>query len=609
MQYTHFEIKNFKGISHIRLDLDMPPKGKVITLVGLNESGKTTILDAMAYFRPAIDDPDPLILMELNRADPNDLIPIAFQSNFNDTIEISCGVELADEDEHALREYLRKEHNFRCTSIPRNFIVSDRYQFEDSVWDENRGALWYFQPKGMLGRARTEKHLRTANRAIWIEAINFLRKRMPRIWYFPNFLFDFPQRIYLEDRGTNDSRERFYRNLLSQVLATVDSTATLDRHITQRIQSDSNADIRALEQLLVLIGRQITKDVFGYWNEIFHRPQSTKAVVKPGKDDEGYSYVELSIEDSDGLYYISERSLGFRWFFVFSLVTRYAGLENGTPSVVFLFDEPASNLHAGAQSQLLGSLEKISDSSTIIYTTHSHHLINPKWLENTYVVRNTGFDYESSISEYTARKTDITIERYRSFSNKYPDQTRYFQPILDVLDYRPSQLELVPSVVMLEGKNDFYVLSYINDLILPKRRTRLNIVPGTGAGSLGPLIGLYVGWAKNFVVLLDSDTEGDRQKERYLEMFGPMLDGRLYTIGDFHSGLKGKSLEQAFDQADRDAITAVTYPGQAYTKKLFNRSIQECLAARATVQLSTATTQRFEEILTQIRKSLSEQGK
>ena len=368
MRYTHFEIRNFKGIAHLRLDFDAPPKGKVITLVGLNESGKTTILDALAYFRPGIDDPDPLILMELGRADPNNLIPIASKSNFNGILEINCGVELNDDDEDALREYLKKEHAFHCTSIPRTLIVVDRYKFADSVWDGNRGALWDFRPRGMLGRARKETVLHnSSNRLVWLDAISFLRKRMPRVWYFPNFLFDFPQRIYLEEKDPDDSIERFYRKLISEILTTVDANATVERHIVQRIQSENDAELRALEQLLILVGRQITKDVFGSWNEIFNRPQSTtKAVVKPGQDEEGHCYIEISIEDSDGLYYISERSLGFRWFFVFSLVTRYAGSDKGKPSVVFLFDEPASNLHAGAQSQLLGSLEKLAEVSTII---------------------------------------------------------------------------------------------------------------------------------------------------------------------------------------------------------------------------------------------------
>jgi predicted ATP-dependent endonuclease of OLD family len=50
MKHTFFEIRNFKGIKRIRLEFDKKPSGNVYTLVGLNESGKTTILEAMHFF-------------------------------------------------------------------------------------------------------------------------------------------------------------------------------------------------------------------------------------------------------------------------------------------------------------------------------------------------------------------------------------------------------------------------------------------------------------------------------------------------------------------------------------------------------------------------------
>ena len=309
---------------------------------------------------------------------------------------------------------------------------------------------------------------------------------------------------------------------MAEILSSLDDTATLEQHISQRIASDYAPDKTALNQLLLQLGRRITDDVFESWNKIFQSHSNIKAVFRADKDQDNHRYLELSIEDSDGLYYIDERSLGFRWFFVFSLVTKYK--RNGSDTardIVYLFDEPASNLHATAQSKLLDSLERLSLDCTIIYTTHSHHLINPYWLENTYVVRNKGFDFDNAIG-YTAKATDITIERYRSFAAKHPDQTRYFQPILDVLDYEPSQLEMVPDVVLVEGKNDFYTLAYMRKIIGVDKSSDIQMVPGNGAGSLDSIIRLYLGWAKNFVTLLDSDSEGENQKQRYMKMFGPM---------------------------------------------------------------------------------------
>ena len=598
MKYTRFEISNFKGIRHLRLDLTAHPQGSIFVLVGLNESGKTTILEALDYLELGIDDSDPLDLLGLVRDDPNALIPIAERGNFNGSIEIAVTVELNNDDNEGLKKFL-SQRGFRIESPVDSFTVTDRYIFEDSNYKQRRG-IWHFNPIGRNKRARASHPLNHYGET-WKAAVAFLRARMPSIWYFPNFLFDFPRRIYLTATDTEDSKQRFYRNLLGEILRSVDATATIERHISQRISSDGAPDKTALKQLLLELERRITKDVFESWNEIFQRPTSTKANFTPGTDENGNQYLELSIEDHDGFYFINERSLGFRWFFVFSLVTKFTRRgANPGQGIFYLFDEPASNLHAGAQSQLLTSLGQLSEDCTIIYTTHSHHLINPHWLENTYVVRNKGFDFDSDIIDYNAKRTDVTIDRYRSFVNKHPDQTRYFQPILDVLDYKPSQLEMVPDIVMVEGKNDFYTLAYMQELLNNKEAEIIQFTPGNGAGSLDGIIRLYLGWAKEFVVLLDSDSEGQKQKQRYLDTFGPILEGRLYTLGDLCQEVVGKNMEQAFEEKERNEIVAAIYPAEPYTKVHFNRSIQECLVTKRSIVISPATTKRFTNIFSKL---------
>ena len=54
---------------------------------------------------------------------------------------------------------------------------------------------------------------------------------------------------------------------------------------------------------------------------------------------------------------IGEQSLGFRWFFVYRLLTEYRRERTESSGVLFLFDEAASNLHSAAQSLLLESFD------------------------------------------------------------------------------------------------------------------------------------------------------------------------------------------------------------------------------------------------------------
>lgn len=49
---------------------------------------------------------------------------------------------------------------------------------------------------------------------------------------------------------------------------------------------------------------------------------------------------------------------------------------------------------------------------------------------------------------------------------------------------------------MVEGKSDFYLLRYYEEVIQGRGpKDRLRFMPGGGAGTLDELIQLYIGWA------------------------------------------------------------------------------------------------------------------
>lgn len=78
---------------------------------------------------------------------------------------------------------------------------------------------------------------------------------------------------------------------------------------------------------------------------------------------------------------------------------------------------------------------------------------------------------EAVSADFSAERTDIHITPYRQFASQHPDQSHFFQPILDVLDYAPSALELVPDAVMVEGKSDYYFLRFYQELVLGSQST------------------------------------------------------------------------------------------------------------------------------------------
>jgi predicted ATPase len=612
MEFLSFRVRNFKGINDLTIDFEGRPRSNVYTFVGLNESGKTTILEALKFFSPRSDTDklDPLNIPGYVINDIHELIPISKRSNFNDAIGFHVRYRFDEQDKRSLKLFLMHNFKFELTSDIDELEITQTYQFRDSrVLPDQPLTEWniplvghYLTSGGKARRTPREKQITDTGESHekWHQIISYIETLLPSVLYFPNFLFEFPDRIYLEPTATimkDAAKHEFYRLILQDVLDSIGESMTLQTHILKRAKSDDKFDKQHLALVLLKLGNHISATVFKHWNDIFKRKIGNKEIVVSHDNDDNGWFLQLKVKDSGEQYEISERSLGFRWFFAFFLLTRYRAFRKGAPrNVLFLFDEPASNLHSSAQTQLLDSFGNYPPSCIILYTTHSHHMINPNWLEGAFVVRNEGLDYEAE-DEFSARSTVITLERYRTFVSQHPNQTTYYQPILEVLDYRPGRLENVPDVVMLEGKNDFYTLNYFHEKLL-STKSKVNLMPGGGSGNLDDPIRLYSAWGRNFIVLLDSDEEGLIQKKRYEDIFGLLVKDRIFSLEDVDRSWKRRGMEYMLAEPDRLAIQQFAYPSASKYKKMhFNRAIQELYLIDRHITLSKETLENFKKLL------------
>ena len=586
---------NFKGIEDITLNLDKSPNANIYTFVGLNESGKTTILEAINFFNPSDEGSSALDLPGATIKDYNSLIPISRRDNFNDEIKIQVTLKLDVDDLQKINKFTAANTKFSKVKKVDTLIYYRSYKFKDSKFTELESRWSGFV--GMLKTGKNRKYIPIRDDSN-VKLSHFCHGLIPSILYFPNFLFDFPSKIVLEAKEEQTPKEKYYIELIQDILYSLENDTNIETHLIDRIKSGDAHDKKSLDRLLQLMERKVTEVVFEAWNKMLKREiKDTKIAIKYNIDAEGLAFLEFDIEAQDGIYNINERSLGFRWFFTFLLFTHFRPFrKDGPKNIIFLFDEPASNLHSSAQKQLLKSFEKLGHDIKIIYTTHSHHLINPNWLESTYVVKNEGIELEAPESN-SPKKTNILIEPYRDFVMRHPHNTAYFQPILDVLDYSPSNLENVPNCVFLEGKNDYYTLTYFNEVIF-NNKYELNLAPSTGSGNLDTLISLYIGWGKEFIILLDSDKAGNNQKSRYIKKFGIIVEQRIYTLEDINQTWVKKGSEKLFENSEALKFQQTSYPDSTkYNKTHFNRTIQESLINKRDFNFSQETKDNIEKIL------------
>ncbi len=117
MIYKKFTIRNFKGIENITIDFQ---ENRILTLVGLNESGKTTIMEAMDLYYNMVKGKKPTN-EQLNAFRPKGIA-------FTGAIEIQGELELDDEDKNRISKYWKKTLKKRTKfDIPK--ALSINFQF------------------------------------------------------------------------------------------------------------------------------------------------------------------------------------------------------------------------------------------------------------------------------------------------------------------------------------------------------------------------------------------------------------------------------------------------------------------------------------------------
>ena len=202
MRYRQFRISNFRGIQSLKLDLPLEPS--VITLVGLNESGKTTVLEALNYSSFNPESLDALSIKGYSIKDPHTLIPIAKKSNFNGTTVIEVDVELDESDHKAISAFLKKELAATQVSVSDKFTITQRTVFTDSRHNSEKSRNTWAISIGI--KKKGKRAFAQLKGEDWIKAFTHLKKLLPPIIYFPTFTLDIPEKIYLDSESSTSWR-------------------------------------------------------------------------------------------------------------------------------------------------------------------------------------------------------------------------------------------------------------------------------------------------------------------------------------------------------------------------------------------------------------------
>lgn len=191
--------------------------------------------------------------------------------------------------------------------------------------------------------------------------------------------------------------------------------------------------------------------------------------------------------EENGEYYEPEiRSQGRRWHLAFYIRVSARSRE-GVPNVI-LIDEPGLYLHANAQRDILANLDAASEKTQVIFSTHSPYLIEPGKLDRVRLVCKRDSDGSVIANKLHACGDKETLA-----------------PILTAIG-----LELNRGIVaaertnniVVEGPSDYFYLTALKRLV---GNDDLNFISGGSSGNMPKVGTILQGWGCKVIYLYDHD--------------------------------------------------------------------------------------------------------
>ncbi len=328
-------------------DLTMEISDKITSIIGKNEIGKTSTLEAIGkadYFDSANTrfryDP----LFDYPRKDIGD-------GNLEECPAVTLTYEISDDLKAKIEEYLRRP------VLDKEFEVVTNYN----------GVRTLSKADDLIDDYIYEKYL------------------LPNI---PNFLF-------YDELSVLPSRVSVDRIINADDLTDSERTAkALIMLSGLDLEGLSEAtDFEIYKKRLEEAESRISKDFLKYWSgnqnlqleiELVREEPKEKSRKKRflffgGKAEENILenlYLDIRIHDRKNMISLpfEKRSKGFKWFFSFFVWFMAVQKENAA-DYIFLLDEPGINLHEEAQDDLMRLMGTISEKAQIIFTTHSPFMV------------------------------------------------------------------------------------------------------------------------------------------------------------------------------------------------------------------------------------------
>ena len=552
MRIKKFRIENYRAIEKVDLNLNF----SINPIIGVNESGKTSVLKAILAFDKTRD--------KYNKGEHLEFIN-KYSNNQNQDCSITAFLEL---DKNEISNLIKK---LKLKTDSNDFkILSELKSKTEFVLSRHFKANYrtYIYANSDLSEYTNEK------------IAKYLESNLPFILYFDDFTDRIPDEIpfstdYKNTGKLGRSKIREWQEIIEEIFKRADTEGIDD--IDTPLQTYLNikeSDIKT--NIKADIEDELNKHIIKEWKRI---KKSSKALA-----DDSANLDLLIEEEEDGkfafkvrdksklgkrrIFNIANRSKGFQWFFNYMIKLKFnPNYKKNLEDSIFLLDEPGSYLHSAAQKELLNELKRVSKDNTIIYCTHSQYLLNPNVIQL------------GSIKIAEKSKSKVTLQDYGNYKGKKDKSA--LSPIYQALELNFAH-DFLGKIVITEGITDYYLFKIIQNNS-DKINKEIKFIPSSGASQCSTLISLAIPYSDDFIIFLDNDKAGKDAYKKYAKEFGEKIETKLYlykeeekkfTLEDFLSKKDQKRLLKLTNTSDLKRAFGFLFYDYSKEQKQFISSLE-----------------------------------
>lgn len=556
MKLISLRIENFKSI--VDTGWVSLSKDGISCLIGQNESGKSSVLEALYSFG-------------------TEKLQEDFLRNDMTYPRVSCKFELDKTTANKILSMFSKSDSYKelVTVFEKlnNVITVTNYTAEDGSlgiefrdYDKELEDLLASQPvpskqsTGTVSNSAIDlDELEAKHGLSWRSFTTVWEKFQPTFILFNDETNLLPNEISIDDLMADEEYEGKQAALNLLAVAGIE---------VERLEKGS---ARAVKQYMSESNKKVTTKFQEFWTQKIGKGDKIEVEIELNNRDSkhkkaGEQYLQFWIKDAGHTLHPKQRSKGVRWFISFYISLKADAIKDKDSKSIFLIDEPGANLHARAQEDVLRVFEDIRKSNQILYSTHSQHLVE---FDNLYRLLAVQRKNESDENSDT---TVLSVHQLGSAS------TNTLAPILAHMgiDFSHQNVISRDNNIILEEVSAMY---YFKAFEILKRSSKYNYLPATGVTNVEQLVSLFLGWGLKFSVVFDDDSSGRGVYQRITKnvYFGNEEEARkhIYKIK------KCAGIEDLFSRIDfvkylvkrQDAISAeIENKANSEIAKLINMS-------------------------------------